>query len=144
MFEYVPTCPDPGVPCRRPLDGSSDAHGGAFATEKVSLSPSGSLAVGAKAYGSPTFADGDGVPEIVGARFCAAAAVTVIENAGRDAVALPSLTVMRMFECVPTCPGPGVPARRPVDGVNVSQPGRFTMLNDSESPSGSLADGVKT
>src|SRR5690606_31152313 len=86
MFEYVPTCREPGVPCRRPRDGSSDAHGGAFATEKVSLSPSGSLAVGAKAYGSPTFADDDGVPEIVGARFCAAAAVTVIENAGRDAV----------------------------------------------------------
>src|SRR5690606_10245179 len=144
MFEYWPSSPEPGIPSRRPVMGSSDAQGGGLAIEKVSASSSGSLADGTKAYSSPTVADDEGAPEIVGARFSGAAAVTVIENAGRDAVALPSLTVIRMFECVPTCPAPGMPSSWPVDGVNDSHAGRFTMLNDSESPSASLADGVKT
>src|SRR5690606_37370290 len=142
MFECVPTCADPGVPCSRPVAPSNDAHDGRLAIENVRSSPSGSLAVGAKAYASPTVAAVAGVPEIVGARLPGAAAATVIEKAGREAVALPSLTVMRMFECVPTCPDPGVPCSRPVDVLNVSHDGRFTMLNDSVSPSESLAVGV--
>src|SRR5690606_1600888 len=106
IFACVPTCAEPGVPSSRPVFVSNDAHDGLLAIENVSASPSESLAVGANAYGSPSVAVVAGEPEIVGARFAGTAAATVIENAGSDAVALPSLTVMRMSECVPTCPAP--------------------------------------
>ena len=48
-----------------------------------------------------------GVHDSVAAPFDAC--VTAIENAGSDVVALPSLTLMTMFEYAPTCAAVGVP-----------------------------------
>jgi hypothetical protein len=69
-------------------------------------------------------------------------AVTVIANAGREAVARPSLTRMTIFEYVPTLAAVGVPLRSPVDAVNVAHVGRFVMLYVSLSPSGSEPVGL--
>jgi hypothetical protein len=79
------------------------------------------------------------VPEIVGGLFAAA---TVIENADSATLgALPSLTLIVMFEDVPAAVG--VPVSCPVLPLNVAQAGRFVMLNVSVVPeSGSLAVGV--
>ena len=64
----------------------------------VSGSPSASAAAGRNAYAWPTVALLEGEPVIVGARFVCA---TVIENAGRLVVAVPSLTLITMPEVVP-------------------------------------------
>src|SRR4051794_26899042 len=49
----------------------------------------------------------------------AAAPFTFTAKAGRVAVALPSLTVMTMFEYRPTCAAVGVPVRLPFTVLNV-------------------------
>ena len=67
---------------------------------------------------------------------------TTIANAGREAVRLPSLTLMLMFEYVPVCALLGVPDSLPVVVLNVAQAGLFVMLNVSVLPSGSFAVGV--
>ena len=67
---------------------------------------------------------------------------TTIANAGREAVRLPSLTLMVMFEYVPVCALLGVPDSLPVVVLNVAQAGLFVMLNASVLPSGSFAVGV--
>ena len=61
--------------------------------ENVSVSPSGSVAVGVKSYWLFTLIWPGGVPDIVGG---ALFAITVIENAGRLADSAPSLTVITM------------------------------------------------
>ena len=65
----------------------------------------------------------------------------MIENAGSDADAKPSLTLMPMFANEPTLPAPGVPERRPVAVLNVAQVGRFVMLNVNVLFWASVADG---
>jgi hypothetical protein len=65
----------------------------------------------------------------------------LIENAGSDFVALPSLTLMTMFEYVPIWDEAGVPVRLPVTVLNVAQPGFLATLNVSLLPSGSDAVG---
>src|SRR5687768_6955855 len=45
---------------------------------------------------------------------------------------------------MPTLPAPGVPDRRPVHASNVAQDGRFAMVNESVSPSASVATGLKS
>jgi len=67
------------------------------------------------------------------------AALTVIENAGSDTVAMPSLTAITMFECVAAVVG--VPAKRPVEVENVAQDGRLVIENVSAFPLASLAVG---
>ena len=42
------------------------------------------------------------MPEITGGLFVVPELLTVIENGGSEALALPSLTLMMMFEYVPT------------------------------------------
>lgn len=67
---------------------------------------------------------------------------TVIEKAGSVARALPSVTEIVMSLNVPVLVG--VPYKRPVFGLNVAHEGRAWISNRSESPSSSLAVGVKS
>jgi hypothetical protein len=69
-------------------------------------------------------------------------ALTVIENAASDVVALPSFARITMFEYVPTCASVGVPLRRPVEVLKDAHAGLFEMLKVRESPFESLAVGV--
>jgi hypothetical protein len=69
------------------------------------------------------------------------AVVTPIENAGSDAVALPSLTRIWMLLNVPVAVG--VPESRPLDVLNVAHDGLFEMLKVSGSLFASRAVGVK-
>src|SRR5256885_1389465 len=127
-----------GVPCSWPVAALNVAQAGRFVMLNVSVSPSGSLAVGVNEYATPVVAVVAGVPEIVGGRF---GCVTTIENAGNDAVACPSLTLIAMLADVPAAVG--VPWSCPVVVLNVAQVGMFATLNLSVVPaSGSLAVGV--
>jgi hypothetical protein len=77
-----------------------------------------------KLYGLPTVAEEGGVPEIVGAVFAGAdGAVTVMENAESDELATPSLTLITMFENVPSLDVVGVPDSVPVLVLNDAHEG---------------------
>ena len=52
---------------------------------------------------------------------------TVSVKAGSEAVARPSLTVMTMFENVPTLPDAGVPDSVPFDVLKLIHEGRFEI-----------------
>jgi hypothetical protein len=71
------------------------------------------------------------------------AAVTLIVNAGSDAEAVPSLTLITMLGSVPTSALPGVPPSKPVTVLNVAHAGLFVIENDSVAPLGPLAEGWK-
>ena len=139
MPEVVPTFAEVGTPDNWPVLMLNDAQLGLLAIEKLSVSLSGSLAVGRNEYVAPTFTDVAGVPVMVGARL--GAACTVIENGASEAVALPSLTLMVMPDVVPTLADAGVPVSRPVVLLNVAHAGLFAMEYVSASLSASLADG---
>jgi hypothetical protein len=64
-------------------------------------------------------------------------------NGGSDVVAAPSLTLITMFENVPTFASVGVPASRPVLVLKLAHDGRFEIENRSLSPSASDAVGWK-
>lgn len=66
-----------------------------------------------------------------------------MENPGNAAEVIPSLTLITMFEYMPTLAAAGVPESIPVLLLKVSHDGRLEMLNVSLSPSGSEAAGVK-
>jgi hypothetical protein len=140
IFPNVPTLAVVGVPWRRPVLPLNVAQPGRFEILNVRGSPLASLAAGVNVYCVPTVADVGGLPVIVGAVFVAGA-VTVIENAGSDAVLRPSLTEITMLLYVRTLLTDGVPRRRPVVVLNVAQDGRLLMENRSVLPSGSLATG---
>ncbi len=55
----------------------------------------------------------------------AGAVFTVIENAAREVLVFPSLTLMMMFEDAPTFAADGVPESRPDVVLNVAQTGLF-------------------
>jgi len=136
MFANVPVAV--GAPCSWPVAALNVAQGGMFAMLKVSVSPSGSLAVGVNEYAVPVVAVVAGVPEIVGARF---GCVTTIENDAREADACPSLTLIAIPANVPAAVG--VPDSCPVVVLKVAQAGLLATLNVSVVPvSGSLAVGV--
>ena len=84
MPAVVPTSPAPGVPDSAPVLVLNAAHAGLFVMLKVSVLPSGSLAVGVNAYAFPGMTVIPGVPLIVGTRFCCALTVSV--NAGIDTI----------------------------------------------------------
>jgi hypothetical protein len=84
-----------------------------------------------------------GVPEIVGGWFVVPEPLTVIENAGSAALDAPSLTLMTMFEYVPTVARVAVFESLPVKVENASQLGLFWIENVRVSPSASLAAGLK-
>jgi hypothetical protein len=121
MFANVPTLADVGVPCNRPVELLNVAHAGRFVMLKVSVPPSGSLAVGWNEYAVPAVTDVCGTPLIVGGWL--GAALTTIWNVASCALSWPSLTPMPMFANVPTCADAGVPCRRPVVVLNVAQLG---------------------
>jgi len=64
-------------------------------------------------------------------------------NADSEADWVPSLTLITMFENVPTSELAGVPVRAPVELLNLAQEGMFWMLKLSVIPLGPLAVGVK-
>jgi hypothetical protein len=137
MPEEVPTFAAVGVPLSKPEAVLKVAHEGWPVMEKVSLAPPGSEALGWNEYTLPTPSLVGGFPEIVGPED-----VTVIEKAGSDAEADPSLTLITMPEVVPTFAAPGVPLKSPVILLNVAQDGRPVMENTrGPAPAGSLALG---
>ncbi|MGC3979811.1 MAG: hypothetical protein QM808_00950 [Steroidobacteraceae bacterium] len=69
------------------------------------------------------------------------AATTVMAKTGKEVVALPSLTEMRMLLYVPF--DLGVPVNAPETVSKLAQPGLLAMLNPSRSPLASLAVGIK-
>ncbi len=87
MFENVPVCALLGVPDSLPVVVLNAAQAGLFAMLNVSVLPSGSRAVGVNAYATPVRTEVGGVPEIVGGWFVVPEVLTVIENAGSEAVA---------------------------------------------------------
>jgi hypothetical protein len=101
MFGYGPACCAVGVPVSAPVEVANAAQAGLLAMENASGSPSASLAVGVNEYVDPDCTLVGGVPEITGALL--AGALTVMEKAGNDLLALPSLTLMMMLEYVPAC-----------------------------------------
>lgn len=119
-FEYVPTFEVVGVPDSCPVVVLKVAQLGRFAIENVSASPSASVAVGRKLYAAFALTVPDAVPLIVGARL---PAPTLIANAGSEVVALPSLALMTIEECVPAADG--VPLKRPVAVLKDAQLGLF-------------------
>jgi hypothetical protein len=64
-------------------------------------------------------------------------------KAAKLALLLPSLTLIAMFEYVPTCALLGVPASRPVQGSKLAQEGRFAIVKYSGSAFESFAVGAK-
>src|SRR5690606_8660165 len=155
MLRYVvPTCETPGAPVRRPVWVLNAVHGGWFVTENVRRRRSGSLAAGRKCQVVRAMAVVGAKPEITGGRLPVPASVggrsllppaagwrIWIEKAGSEAVCLPSLTLMTIFRCVPTCEIPGAPVSRPVCVLNAAQSGLLRTEKVNRRPSGSRADG---
>ena len=86
----------------------------------------------------PTFTAPEGVPEIV--RLPADA--TLIANAGSELVCTPSLTLMTMFEYVPTWLLEGVPESIPVEVLKLAHDGMFSTENVSAVPLAALVVGL--
>ena len=71
------------------------------------------------------------------------AAVTLMAKAGSELVCTPSLTLMTMFEYVPTWLLDGVPDSVPVEVLKAAQLGAFCTENVSLVPAGALVLGWK-
>jgi hypothetical protein len=125
---------------RLPLLVSKVAQAGLLAIENVRRSPSASADVGVNEYATPCATEVAGVPLIVGARLAAGGSVTVMLNAGRVTVALPSVTAMTMPLATPAALGE--PESVPVDALKVAQVGLLEMPYASASLSASLPAGV--
>jgi hypothetical protein len=135
----MPTCNAAvvGVPVNRPVVLENVAHVGRLTIEKVSGSPLASLAAGWNVYALPATTVVAGVPEIVGGAF--GRGDTLIENAGKAVLTVPSFTAMTILECVAAVVG--VPLKRPVELENVAQAGAFVIVKFSVLPSASEAVG---
>jgi len=83
------------VPLSRPVVVLKLAQEGLLTMENVRMLPDGSVAVGVNEYAVPAVTLVPGEPEIVGAD---EAAVTVIANAGSEALATPSVTLITIPE----------------------------------------------
>jgi hypothetical protein len=81
------------VPLSCPVAVLKLAQAGLFAMENVKLFPEGSVVIGVNEYAVATVTLVSGEPEIVGPETPAA---TVIANAGREALATPSVTLTTM------------------------------------------------
>jgi hypothetical protein len=107
--------------------------------ENISVSPSGSLAVGTNVYAVPAATLVIGTPEMTGARFTGGGMTRIVKGASGTATC-PSLTEIATSANVPVLAG--VPCRRPVAASNCAQAGRLRIENEIGWPSGSLAVGV--
>jgi hypothetical protein len=101
--------------------------------------PDGSVVVGVKEYAVPTVTLVFGEPEMVGPE---APAATVIANAGNEALATPSVTLITIPGEVPTSAAAGVPLSCPVAMLKLAHEGRFVIEKVRPLPAGSLAVGV--
>jgi hypothetical protein len=137
MFEYVPMCAVVGTADSWQTVLLKTAHDGGFCTEHFSASPFGSEIVARKPYQRPALIVVGGVPEIVGGRFVPVGPVTVIENGGSDAVDLPSLTLILIFEYVPTCAVVGIADSWQTVLLKTAHDGWFWIEHFSASPSAS-------
>ena len=72
----------------------------------------------------------------------APAAFTVIANAGREALATPSLALITMPEFIPMFAAAGVPLSCPVEMLKFAHEGWLVIENVRPLPAGSLAVGV--
>jgi hypothetical protein len=70
-------------------------------------------------------------------------AVTWMLKVGRDALAVPSLTLIAMLPNVPTSLVDGLPVSCPVEALKVAQAGKWLIENVRRSPSASDAAGWK-
>ena len=66
-----------------------------------------------------------------------------MENAGRNAVVWPSLTLIRMLAKVPSLVVVGVPESAPVAVLKVPQAGRLTIVKLNVEPPGLVTMGWK-
>ena len=92
--EVVPTSAAVGVPLSCPVAVLKLAQDGWLVIENVRAPPNGSVVVGVKEYAAPTVTLVFGEPEIVGPE---TPAPTVIANAGNEAFATPSVTLITML-----------------------------------------------
>jgi hypothetical protein len=114
------------------------AHAGGFWIEHRSSSPFASEIVAMKLYQTPTLAVVGGVPEMRGGEFVPELEpVTVIEKAGRYAVDVPSLTLIRIFEYVPTSALVGMSDSWQRVRLKTAHAGAFWIEHLSSSPSAS-------
>ena len=70
-------------------------------------------------------------------------ACTDIENDGREALSLPLLTDIEIFEYEPTSVVPGVPLSCPFAALKLAQDGILVIENVSPAPPEPLTVGVK-
>ena len=106
---------------------------------KVSVPAFGSDAVGVKLYSEPTLTAVAGCPEIVGPL----ALDTVMVKAGSEACCVPLLTLITIFEFVPTWLALGVPESAPVEELKLAQAGWFCTEKVNAVPLGALVVGWK-
>jgi hypothetical protein len=130
-----------GVPDSRPVVVLKLAQEGRLDMVHVRVCPSTSVALGWKTYAALIVAVVPGVPLIRGALLVGA--VTLIENAGKEALNEPSETVMTIFEYVPVWLTEGVPDSVPVVVLNDAHLGRFAIENVRACDSASEAAGAK-
>ena len=132
MPDCVPAWALLGVPERRPVAALKLAQAGLLAIEKVSVWPSGSVAVGVKEYALPAVTDVGAAPLMAGGVLTA---TTVIENGASGVEACPSLALITIPEYVPACENAGVPLTVPVAVSKLAQAGSRSTANCSGWPS---------
>jgi hypothetical protein len=65
-----------------------------------------------------------------------------MENAASDAFVVPLVTLMMMFEAVPTLAATGVPESSPVVALKLAQPGLLAIEKLAVLPAATVAFGV--